>query len=148
MTWLAGAKVLQQLLFGYDGHGEAVGQVLDGQTGVNVFQAVNHKGVPNERKSYARPFRVAAREPSGLDGHPATVLDFSGTDSLLFRGLIAEVRCVSKELCLGLVGFRISNGIRNGAPFLLFQRPGVSWTASEARRAVAAGAAGMDTREL
>jgi len=121
--WLAGSRIFKSLLLGYDGNGEAIGQVFEGTKGTTIFQQVI-KGVKMDRKSYVRPFRVDYQHSSALDGGAGTLLDYSATDAAVLRGLVAEVRCVTAELCIGLAGFRLSNGVRNGVPYLLFRAHG------------------------
>jgi hypothetical protein len=113
VTWLAGATVITKYIMGHGGHGAWVGKDIEGQQ--NLFS-----NTP-ESISYARPFTANKAHLSAFDGKPATLLDYSTTDSISFSIMRDEIRCFTPDHCIGFGGFTLMNGVKNGSPFLLFR---------------------------
>jgi len=118
VSLFSGAVIVRDHLLGYEGHGQWVGKVVDGKAGKNSFQ-IRGKGRP---RTHSRLFTVDVKHRSVIDGKPATLIDYSETDSMFFTTMREEVRCMTKDLCIGFSGFTYTNGVRNGSPFLLFRK--------------------------
>jgi len=115
-----------------DGAGDWAGKVFpdesdtESNTGINVFEDDEHEqrsGGGDERTVRAIPFEFEVM-PSVVNAQPVTHITYTQDPRAMFRNMFEEVVCLHDDLCIGLAGFGMIGGLRNGWPFLLYRGAG------------------------
>lgn len=124
LSFLIGSQYVLNRFLG-DGAGVWSGQVYPEEEGdgINVFEDDEHQiitGEVDEKVSRSVPF-VVTIQPSVLNSIPVTTASYSQDSRFFFRSLYEEVVCLHDDLCIGLGGFKMMGGIRNGFPFMLYR---------------------------
>jgi len=137
LLWLMGSTFFHQVVMG-GSDGVWAGTFFANQSktsGGNIFVMPTDNGMLRITRNL--PFAVNRGHFSEVDSSTRTTeLDYSYTNHYLLSifGMKDEIRCLSKDLCMGFRGFYVLGGPANGHPFVLYRANMTTTTTTGSKR--------------